>query len=247
MSTVTVVIFDFSFSSVSPLYYLIVSLLFHSPDSSHISLSVRQAPLPATSPASSPTSPSAPSASPAAGAGSDAELPRQRPSRVSLRKQTSVVHANLEENYDAVTASNHEALLQLLDQVRAMAGPRVGPGWSGAGAGNVPWGRGGRGDRQRGRGPAERRGWSLVRVVPEVVSVVARLDVGRRRKCAWASLEYRDPSQHGGERESHRAKFRWPQALRVSIPMTLLDFASFFTLFFICANVVVYCTFSTCS
>ncbi|XP_037076811.1 uncharacterized protein LOC119097981 [Pollicipes pollicipes] len=48
---------------------------------------------------------------------SEPELPRQRPSRVSLRKQTSVVHANLEENYDAVTASNHEALLQLLEQV----------------------------------------------------------------------------------------------------------------------------------
>ena len=76
---------------------------------------------PATAAApSAPSPPAAPAAAAAAagaGAGADAELPRQRPSRVSLRKQTSVVHANLEENYDAVTASNHEALLQLLDQV----------------------------------------------------------------------------------------------------------------------------------
>ncbi|KAF0309716.1 hypothetical protein FJT64_019178 [Amphibalanus amphitrite] len=78
-------------------------------DSPTNGLPSNQAPLPPTPPTSSSPSASA--------AGADAELPRQRPSRVSLRKQTSVVHANLEENYDAVTASNHEALLQLLDQV----------------------------------------------------------------------------------------------------------------------------------
>ena len=42
------------------------------------------------------------------------------------------MHANLEENYDAVTASNHEALLQLLDQV-GMGGGRNGYVYGGGG------------------------------------------------------------------------------------------------------------------
>ena len=104
-----------STSVTTNLRCLSMSALQHLPHISSISSSPLQTPPPSTptTPAAAPTTcPAAPSAG-----GSDAELPRQRPSRVSLRKQSSVVHANLEENYDAVTASNHEALLQLLDQV----------------------------------------------------------------------------------------------------------------------------------
>lgn len=38
--------------------------------------------------------------------------------RLRMRKGRSVVHKNLEDNYGAVIVANHEALAQVLDQVR---------------------------------------------------------------------------------------------------------------------------------
>lgn len=38
--------------------------------------------------------------------------------RLRMRKGRSVVHKNLEDNYGAVVVANHEALAQVLDQVR---------------------------------------------------------------------------------------------------------------------------------
>ena len=43
---------------------------------------------------------------------------RKRVSRLSMRKGRSVVHKNLEDNYGAVITANHEALAQILEQVR---------------------------------------------------------------------------------------------------------------------------------
>jgi hypothetical protein len=40
-------------------------------------------------------------------------------SRLRMRKGRSVVHTNLEDNYSAVIVANHEALVQVLDQVRS--------------------------------------------------------------------------------------------------------------------------------
>lgn len=39
-------------------------------------------------------------------------------SRLSIRKGRSVVHKNLEDNYGAVISANHEALAQILEQVK---------------------------------------------------------------------------------------------------------------------------------
>ena len=39
-------------------------------------------------------------------------------SRLRMRKGRSVVHTNLEDNYSAVIVANHEALAQVLDQVK---------------------------------------------------------------------------------------------------------------------------------
>ena len=39
-------------------------------------------------------------------------------SRLSVRNGRSVVHKNLEDNYGAVISANHEALAQILEQVR---------------------------------------------------------------------------------------------------------------------------------
>ena len=44
---------------------------------------------------------------------------RKRVSRLSMRKGRSVVHKNLEDNYGAVITANHEALAQILEQVRS--------------------------------------------------------------------------------------------------------------------------------
>lgn len=40
--------------------------------------------------------------------------------RLRMRKGRSVVHKNLEDNYGAVVVANHEALAQVLDQVRRL-------------------------------------------------------------------------------------------------------------------------------
>lgn len=37
--------------------------------------------------------------------------------RLRIRKGRSIVHKNLEDNYGAVVVANHEALVQVLDQV----------------------------------------------------------------------------------------------------------------------------------
>lgn len=39
-------------------------------------------------------------------------------SRLRMRKGRSVLHTNLEDNYSAVIVANHEALAQVLEQVR---------------------------------------------------------------------------------------------------------------------------------
>ena len=39
-------------------------------------------------------------------------------SRLSVRNGRSVVHKNLEDNYGAVISANHEALAQILEQVK---------------------------------------------------------------------------------------------------------------------------------
>jgi hypothetical protein len=39
-------------------------------------------------------------------------------SKLRLRKGRSVVHKNLEDNYGAVIVANHEALAQVLEQVK---------------------------------------------------------------------------------------------------------------------------------
>ena len=41
-------------------------------------------------------------------------------SRLSIRKGRSVVHKNLEDNYGAVISANHEALAQILEQVKTI-------------------------------------------------------------------------------------------------------------------------------
>ena len=46
---------------------------------------------------------------------------RKRVSRLSVRRGRSVVHKNLEDNYGAVITANHEALAQILEQVRTLA------------------------------------------------------------------------------------------------------------------------------
>ena len=46
---------------------------------------------------------------------------RKRVSRLSVRRGRSVVHKNLEDNYGAVITANHEALAQILEQVRILA------------------------------------------------------------------------------------------------------------------------------
>ena len=43
---------------------------------------------------------------------------RRRVSRLSMRRGRSVVHKNLEDNYGAVISANHEALAQILEQVK---------------------------------------------------------------------------------------------------------------------------------
>ena len=43
---------------------------------------------------------------------------RKRVSRLSMRKGRSIVHKNLEDNYGAVITANHEAIAQILEQVR---------------------------------------------------------------------------------------------------------------------------------
>lgn len=43
---------------------------------------------------------------------------RKRVSRLSVRRGRSVVHKNLEDNYGAVITANHEALAQILEQVK---------------------------------------------------------------------------------------------------------------------------------
>lgn len=45
-------------------------------------------------------------------------------SRLRMRKGRSVVHTNLEDNYSAVIVANHEALAQVLDQVRLSKNPK---------------------------------------------------------------------------------------------------------------------------
>ena len=42
-------------------------------------------------------------------------------SRLSVRNGRSVVHKNLEDNYGAVISANHEALAQILEQVRSLS------------------------------------------------------------------------------------------------------------------------------
>ena len=46
---------------------------------------------------------------------------RKRVSRLSVRRGRSVVHKNLEDNYGAVITANHEALAQILEQVKTLA------------------------------------------------------------------------------------------------------------------------------
>lgn len=46
-------------------------------------------------------------------------------SRLKLKKGRSIVHKNLEDNYGAVIVANHEALAQVIEQMRQ--GPTVPP------------------------------------------------------------------------------------------------------------------------
>ena len=46
---------------------------------------------------------------------------RRRVSRLSMRRGRSVVHKNLEDNYGAVISANHEALAQILEQVKTQS------------------------------------------------------------------------------------------------------------------------------
>ena len=46
---------------------------------------------------------------------------RRRVSRLSMRRGRSVVHKNLEYNYGAVISANHEALAQILEQVKSQS------------------------------------------------------------------------------------------------------------------------------
>ena len=48
---------------------------------------------------------------------------RKRVSRLSMRKGRSIVHKNLEDNYGAVITANHEAIAQILEQVRKRNDP----------------------------------------------------------------------------------------------------------------------------
>lgn len=49
---------------------------------------------------------------------SPSAVARKRVSRLSMRRGRSVVHKNLEDNYGAVISANHEALAQILEQVK---------------------------------------------------------------------------------------------------------------------------------
>ena len=49
---------------------------------------------------------------------SPSAVARKRVSRLSMRRGRAVVHKNLEDNYGAVISANHEALAQILEQVK---------------------------------------------------------------------------------------------------------------------------------